>query len=361
VIVCGLAAILFSNFDFLFSSVGSLQEQTPQGTFLRGTIVSVRAGLLIVKPMLRPKLTRVAVVESTMITAVERTRAPLVKAGWHVGYVGQIMGADFRYGFMAVAPTEIGLMKDLPFGGVVKSAQPFIVTDRQGKDVRLQIGEGVEVERLYKAQKNSLLIGSMIDVFGQVQPDEVLQAQSIQPESAYAEQGTMFGRVEKLNGNRLTLIPRFTKDKVTVDLLPGAGVQRERRLDPDTIKVGTPVTVWGLYSGDPHPAKDRQGLLAIAMTLGSGAYPRSKAASGGAVVKGTIESLVPNVVVRTKEGKRIPIVVPAQLIISRLTRAGRSEVKPGAEAMFVLKPKPGGGFEASAVVLNASPWVGYGN
>lgn len=343
-------------------ALGAIRQSPPSAPmFLRGTIVSVRGGLLIVKPMLRPKLVRVAAVRKTEITGMEPIRATILKPGWSVGYVGQIDGAEFRMGFMAAAPRPMGVMKTLPFGGVVRSANPLIVHGRDGKDVRLNVGHGVQVMRLYTVDKNSLLIGSRIDVEGNYAPDGVLQADSIQPESEYAASGTMFGTVEKFDGERLTLIPRFTKDRVTVTLAKNVNLLIEHRINPDTIKVGQHVTVWGNFSGDPHPTPSRAGLLAIAITLGPGRYPKSSQSSGGAFVTGTIASLDPDVVIKTNKGTRVPIVVPAQLIISRLTHAKRSELRVGADAMFVLKPKTSGGFIASQVVLNASPWVGYGN
>jgi len=73
--------------SLLFALVARPQSPPPP-EFLRGTIVSVRAGLLIVKPMLRPKLVRVAVVAKTNITGMDRTRANLLKPGWAVAYAG---------------------------------------------------------------------------------------------------------------------------------------------------------------------------------------------------------------------------------------------------------------------------------
>src|SRR5436190_19970012 len=98
----------------LLVALAAQAQSAPPPEFLRGTIVSVRGGLLVVKPMLRPKLVRVAVVAKTNITGMDRTRANLVKPGWAVAYVGQVEGSTFANGFLAAAPVEIPVMKTLP-------------------------------------------------------------------------------------------------------------------------------------------------------------------------------------------------------------------------------------------------------
>jgi hypothetical protein len=70
--------------------------------------------------------------------------------------------------------------------------------------------------------------------------------------------------------------------------------------------------------------------------------------------------LEPTVQLKLANGKRINVTIPAQMPVVRLLTCGPADVKPGTEAMLVLTRNASGGFETKAIMLDASPWVGYG-
>src|SRR5205085_2684074 len=85
------------------------------------------------------------------------------------------------------------------------------------------------------------------------------------------------------------------------------------------------VTFWGdqrNHPGDENPSTD---LLAFALIIGDGRYPRSEGQSGGLYLSGRIASLEPDVKLRLTGGETIKVIIPAQVPIARLVRASRSD------------------------------------
>jgi hypothetical protein len=48
------------------------------------------------------------------------------------------------------------------------------------------------------------------------------------------------------------------------------------------------------------------------------------------------------------------------MVIARLTALAERDIKAGDDSMFVLSRRPDGSFDASTVIVDAPPWVGYG-
>jgi hypothetical protein len=60
------------------------------------------------------------------------------------------------------------------------------------------------------------------------------------------------------------------------------------------------------------------------------------------------------------DGKEIEANVPMQMPIATLKTLSAADIKPGERGMFVLSRNADGGFTLGTIVLDASPWVGYG-
>jgi hypothetical protein len=48
------------------------------------------------------------------------------------------------------------------------------------------------------------------------------------------------------------------------------------------------------------------------------------------------------------------------MVIARLTALAERNLKVGGDSMFVLSRRADGSFDASTVIVDAPPWVGYG-
>jgi hypothetical protein len=358
----------------MLALLASALIQGPRPGHVEGTIVSIRAGLLIVKPSLRPKITRVAVIATTQVVGFEPSSIASLRKGMRIRANGMVEGrkvsakwiqfSEKPFGELGEKSVGVFQVPNRPWGhvgGTVESAIPLVVKDDAGTKFPVETTMDTSAFRIFRADKSNLLIGSRIYVDGSVAPDGVIQADRISPNTDYAASGSMFGKIIRVAGDNLILNPRFTPDQLIVHLGPTVLLQREIPIDPESIQVGRSVSFWGRYQDPGANGSKSNALLAIALLLGPGRYPQSEGLSGGSVVTGVIEQLEPSVILRAKGGQRIPIIVPAQLITARLVRALRSDLKPGLEGMFVLNPHENGTFETKQVILGASPWVGYGN
>ena len=332
-----------------------------------GMIVSVRGNIIQIRPGLRPKMIRASISDKTEITSVRQREISALKPGMQFTGGGRysikegvsffwLMGAEKKIG--ALNQPHVGLFKRGDFvscGGKIISVSPFVFKDDAGKEFKGKLGDQSEIYEVYPSDRNSLLIGVRVNLIGKVSPDGVIQAQSISPNKDYSASGTMFGEIRAVDGDKVTIRPRYTKDDLVITLKQTTTLQEEEKLDPESFKIGDEVTFWGQKS------KLKNGLNALALLLGEGRYPDSNGENAPIYLTGNISSISPNVILSTPDGVNHSIQVPAQMPFARLKSIEKHQLKKGVQAMFVLERDPeSDGFITKAIIINASPWVGYG-
>lgn len=333
--------------------------------YLEGTIVSIRAGIYQVRPTLRPRLTRVSVSEKTSVVGARRIEATALKPGMRVRMFGPkapegsfaplfLEAAEGRIG--ALAPPLKALVSEGDWqvaAGTIETLDPLVVRDDEGKTLTTHL-KSLRGARLLQAEdRRSLLIGMRVEFEGERAPDGVLIASSATPARNQAAVGTMFGQIVSQRGNRLTILPRYATETIDVVRVPGSPVLREIRVEPSAIRVGDAVTFWGKEMPD--------GFFAYALILGPGRYPvATEGDDAGVYLPGRLTALRPTVRFRPAGGAEKRVIVPGQMILARLEPIPLIAVRPGASVMLVLSRGEGDTFQASCIVLDASPWVGYG-
>lgn len=340
---------------------------------VEGTIVSIRGKILIVRPSLRPVITRVSFDDKTEVIASERGSKAMLKSGMRVGMQGRYNEQNgFRPRWIECADTPLGWLAKKSDGleidkqdgsarawGTLKSVAPFVFVDDAGKEHTANIDRIFGVWHDYKSDKNNLLIGVRIEASGTKAPDGVIKATRIVPDRNFAKVGTMFGEIVAVNGSAVEIRPRYTTDKLKIERTPNCILQRQISYDPDSIKIGDRVTFWGEHRNMAISQGDPNDFKAIALLLGTGRYPATEGKNMPVFLTGKMTSIEP-VKFQPDSGKLLNILVPAQMPIARLVSIASSDLKPGAQVMLVLSRRKDGSFETTQIILDASPWVGYG-
>jgi hypothetical protein len=353
-----------------FTSSPGVVRAADDQSHVTGTVVSIRGNILQMRPWLRPKMTRVSFGDNTEILGRRTIGKDFLKPGMRVymrGFYNEKMGL-FPF-FVETAREPLGDLRRKSEGikvdpggfaemlGTVKTVDPFVLTDDNGKAYTISLQYTRRFWELYRDNRNGILIGTRLDAAGPVAPDGVLQATTIIPDRNFAAVGTMFGQILGVKGRTVTIRPRYTQDSVPVDLKDDCTLQREIEVDPDTIKVGDKVTFWGQRGQGPGQQNEVQ---AIALLLGEGRYPAATSGDQAApFLTGKLTSLDP-VQLTLPDGQRLDIIVPAQMAIARLVPIQERDLKPGAQAMLVLERGSEDRFNGAHVIVDASPWVGYG-
>ncbi len=339
-------------------------------TRIDGTIVSIRGDILVVRPSLRHKMTRLSFGANTTIMGFAQATPAILKPGARIMAVGPYSEqGGFHPRWIEAAEKPIGYLAAKSDGlkmdengrarciGTLKSVSPFVVVADNGKEMPGKLDRMRGVWRVYSEDRNALLIGVRIEAEGKVAPDGVIQAATISPDRNFAKAGAMFGKILAVQGGTVILQPRYTDDKLTVKMAEGCILQRQVTLDPDSVKTGDAITFWAQQRpDDPTHAGD---LKAIALLVGKERYPAADSANT-VFATGKLLALEPDVKLQRTDGKIFKIIIPAQMPVVNLQTIPLAALKPGTEAMFVLSRNPNGGFKTSAIVLDASPWVGYG-
>jgi hypothetical protein len=370
-------ALLAISTVSMMQSAGAAEEEN---SWVQGTIVSVRGNILVVRPNLRPRLKRVAFGKSTQITFYEQTSRQALKIGGPIALGGRYnaeTGLGVRWIEVLEKPIPLkagqkaeGLVinKEGNYAngqGTLKSLTPFVFVDNLGKEWNANLSRLNGVWRQKRGDRNTLLIGTRISVAGKNAPDDVLQAAEIYPDRGQAPFGTMFGTITAVRGHKIEIRPRFTVDKLEVTLKPGYRLMRQVTLPEASIKPGQRVTFWGelrSQSGARRlaPGEKPGDLKALALLLGSNRLPSAQGANAPRYLSGQLLSLEPQVQLKLPHGQIIRVLPTAQMPIARLDNIDTSTIRTGQEAMFVLSRRNDGRFETATVILDASPWVGYG-
>ena len=158
----------------------------------------------------------------------------------------------------------------------------------------------------------------------------------------------------------LIVKPRYTDDNLAVEISSTTQLMKQVNIPVESIKIGDIVTFWGEKRSVVSDEGSINDLKADALLLGSNRYPSSGGGTGGVYLTGRIDALDPDVYFTPNGGRKCRVYIAAQMPTARLDSINRSGIKPGADAMLVLKRAKGGGFVAETVIINASPWVGYG-
>jgi hypothetical protein len=346
---------------------------------LSGTIVSVRGNILQIRPSLRPRMVRASFSNQTDITGVRRVDNSKLQVGLY--FVGGAAYSKDKEGkesvnfyWLTVGKERIGPLKEARAGiheqdpgfalcaGKVKSLKPFIFVDDAGKEYTGGIDKIFGTWEAYSGDRNTLLIGVRVDISGIPAPDGVIQVTSISPERDYSALGTMFGKILKIQGNILTIQPRYTREEMQVGIKTPLMLLFEEKIPPERIQIGETVTFWGqeFKPKNPQPVPTKI-INALALIQGEGRYPSATGENAPIYITGKIVSLEPTVTVQTPEGAIYTIHIPAQMPFARLRPLNLGSLRPGAQAMFVLeRVGTTDAFATQTVIVNASPWVGYG-
>ncbi len=345
---------------------------------IKGTVVSLRGNILVIRPELRPVAQRVAFDDSTLILLSERSTRAALEVGKRVSVNGNYTAQNgLQPRWIEVAEGQIPQIYQESKGfqiapdgnsaslrGVIKSMQPFVVTDDAKTDFTFDLTNLRSVWRARRGDRNTLLIGTRLYLTGKTAPDGVTAAKMIFPERGQSPFGTMFGTITKVASGKIEIRPRFTQDTLAVALAKNLRLQREKRFDENVVGVGNSVTFWGEMRpmrGDPKLFDTRlmSDFKALVLLMGAGRYPAAQNEGAPQFVSGKIVSLDP--VRLQKTDKTLLTILPtAQMPIVELSPATTRDLKVGDDAMFVLSRQSDDSFVASEIVLNASPWVGYG-
>lgn len=362
--------------DSATATVTATPTPTPTAqpmTFLQGTVVSLRGNILVIRPTLRPKQERVAFDERTEIISYNRTDKSKLKPGQRIGVGGpynEKEGLSVRW--IEYSETPISYLKEKSEGltiektqgwasgrGTLKSVEPFVFVDDKGDEFTFPVDKLRGVWQVQAGDRNTLLIGTRASIAGTAAPDGVISAKSIYPDRSISPTGTMFGRILSVKGRILQIRPRYTSDTLKVTLTPDARLMRQLAVDPDSIKVGQPVTFWGEQRNRPTDRRPSTDIKALALLLGPLRYPAATGEEAPRYFAGKLQSLKP-VRLQLDKGEIVKVLPTAQMVIARLTTLAQRDLKAGDDSMFVLSRRPDGSFDASTVIIDAPPWVGYG-
>jgi hypothetical protein len=369
----GLLAVLGA---VVLSAAPRARAEVVQMSNVFGNIVSIRGNILEIRPSLRHVMARVAIDDKTSIVGEKQIERKALKPGVRALVYGDYNEkGGFKPFYMEVTDAPSGMMARKSHGltivkeyniaycvGDIKSVAPFVLSDGDGKDVPADIEHIRRITSMVSLGRGVLMIGSSIRASGPKAADGVVKAVEIatMDRGEFVKPGTMFGKVLAIHGGALTVLPRYSSETAEVTLAPGCIIQQQTSLDPDTVKVGDPVTFWARSEVNWRNDTATGRLLAVALLVGKERYPSVLVEGAqGTLLSGRLSSLDP-VQVKLPSGKYATIYVPGQMPVARVSNKRIADLKPGAEAMFLLTPRKDGGFDAQAVILDASPWLGYG-
>lgn len=362
----------------------SLRAQSG-GTEETGKVVSVRADIIQIRPQFSTALTRIVVDDKTVIHIPRPLKLEDLKPGMRlIGFGDYLDDGGIKPNFLMVIEDPTGFFaqkmrgvkangygRSAQFGGVIKTVNPLVVTDDDGKDITPTVAASVPVMQFAKAKQDALLVGQSLDASGDRTADGLLHAKSVDispSEGSTSGGGTLFGEVVGVKGETIAIRPRFGTVTAQVTLGKGAKVQRQTTLAPERVKIGDVLTVQGKRTAGT--AAVPSALVAFVLLPGTQTYPKSDNSGsdflGSAdssntqqTCTGRVSSLDP-FVLRLTNDSAVTVTVPGQTPIADLHPAKLSDIKAGDKVMVIGTEGKDGGMEATVLVIGASPIVGFG-
>ena len=359
----------------------SLRAQSG-GTEETGKIVSVRADIIQIRPQFSTALTRIVVDNKTVIHTPRPLKLEDLKPGMRlVGFGDYLDDGGIKPSFLMVVEDPTGFFaqkmrgvkangygRSAQFGGVVKTANPLVVTDDDGKDITPTMAASVPVMQFARAKQDALLVGQSLDATGDRTADGLLHAKTVDVNSSEGSSGgTLFGDVVAVRGETIEIRPRFGTATAQVTLGRGAKIQRQTTLAPDRVRLGDMLTVQGKRTGGTAAAPSA--LVAFVLLPGTQTYPKSAQNNffpGSADSNDTQQTCTGHVlslepfILRLANGSAVTVTVPGQTPIADLHTAKPSDIKAGDKVMVIGTEGKDGGLEATVLVIGASPIVGFG-
>jgi hypothetical protein len=357
----------------LFAQPGRAEDQP---IFFGGTIVSIRGNIVQYHPDLGARLARVIVGPDTVIAIRNKVKLDDLKPGMRIMTwgLGDPEKGDFRPSWTMVNKEAVGEFAEKfhgfkpndyanfgKAGGTLTSVKPFEITDDDGhKFTANPTSDGFFWEH-GRGTRKDLLVGMKIDGDAVKMPDGVAKATSISYKARPGKAGAVFGTILAVNGEGIDIRPRFTEDTLHITFAPKANLQRQVALDPDSVRLGDHVSVWGkapVEERGPHTD-----LIAYAVLLGKKSYPRATDNSTEVEDQtrtGVVMALHP-FTLKQDDGKSVTVAIPGQMPYSDLRPIKIKDLKPGAQVMVIGDFENEGSLKAAVLVLDAPPIVGLGD
>ena len=369
-----LRPLAITGLALLSLLAGARVQAKNQQTYFNGNIVSIRGNIIQIHPAQGANLARVVVDGKTAISVETHLKLGDLRPGWRIVAWGQhdaIGGFNPVWTLLSKEPVgqfgekhhdivENDYGPEAKFGGTLTSVQPFVITNDDGKTLTGVPAKDAEFMLYSQVHKDVLLIGMSISGEAEVTPDGLLHAKNLSFRLRPGRPGALFGKVLAVHGRTLDVRPRFTSDTLRVTFTPNAHSARQIALDPDSVKIGDTLTVWGGASRSDAPKTD---LTAYVLLVGKQAYPRAQQDPKNKEDQtrtGVVTALRPLTLKQT-DGTSVTITVPGQTPVSDLRPFILSHLKPGDKVMVIGSMKPNGGLQAVDLIKDAPPVIGAGD
>jgi len=349
------------------------------GPQVTGVIVDIRGDILQIRPRYSTKLTRALLDERSVIRKPRMLDLSSVQVGTRLMAMGDyqsptelqarflmvVSDADGWFGRKTAGVFGTGYGKSAMAGGVVKSLRPFVLIGAEGKEMTITVPPSVAVMRQEPSSREALLVGQTVRILGEKTADELMHVRTLEIQEAPGGGGTLFGVIKAVHGQNMELLPRFSEETVQVQVASSTKIQRQRTIDPRTVKIGDTLTAQGRL------ADDKSGrLVASVLLLGEQSYPYTRPTGFFATFRGVgdatqlrtgkVTALFP-LTLKLKQGGSVRVTVPGQTPIVDLLPASQGDIRVGEKIMVIGTEGKEGAMVAATIILGASPIAGFGN
>lgn len=333
-----------------------------------GIIVSIRGNILEIQPAWLTGHERLMVDNNTKV--VENSDIPLasipvgtrmevfgrgdVKSGLTAHYViaGDLSSLGFSGKLIGVTSSQWGVR----YGGVLKSAAPFVVTDDAGTDITASPGHVRTAQFARNASLDDILIGRKISYASDRDSGGIMHVTNISIDSEPGKPGVLYATVVACHGDRLTVVPRFGSTPADIDLAPLCRIERQVTLDDDLVKKGDVVSAWGIAA---QSRGGGSGLVAFALMRGVKTFPIASTEPGAPdrSVTGIVQSLTPFTL--KVDHAPLPVYVTGQTPLVNFAPSSPGQLRKGDMVMLLVARGPKGGMITNYILVDASPILAF--